>query len=882
MAVWGLSLRVGFAWSVVVALGSSGDLSAQASGHRVSANQVIIETQRHWENWEFPLGTLEIEDGSVQPQRLQRNTNAVVDIVDFLRLNTPDHIKKDPEEIILADAVQVGSNSADAFKAIDGDPMTYWQPEPVPEGIDLPAQWWLNLDLGRFVFAKKIVLKFVDEEMGDPFLLFDVLVSDGFKPKLSPLSATPNYTTVMRLLQENKTQRVFEIDLEETDEEPQGMGLRFVQLVINGTDGTRGRQVTETEYGELPAGERGAIEYYKHLRSGGELQVDQDVYEMLSAEKQAEIRHFRRERPRLAEIEVWGEGDEILSGTITRGGFISTTEPGVSLGPFIDGRRETSSIVVWGVGGWTGATTEINNRELVFDLGTFYWVDTHLLAYGGRNLNSFGDYRLEVSDGSVAADGSLEWTRVLNKGQSDGTASPIYLELTPSLRRRGFEGNTFAPVQARFFRMQWTVATFGANAELAEVQLYGEGFLPRLALESDLIRLGGSRNLLSIEWESDTPPGTEVRIQTRTGNELGEVLHYFKKDGTEVTENQYGKMLSLFRGEIVPEEVAGNDWSDWSEPYTLPAGSAITSPSPREFLKVRATLVSEDPQVAASIRSVRLNFVDPVAQGLIGEVVPFQVDSLGSQQPFSLYIRPDFDRGDSGFDELLLVVPEGMSLDFTGFYAGAETDFMSGGDVAAMRVEDAELMATETDSLLLSFPLVQPNNGIELLRLDFNTALFSTGAVLRPSLQNRASGEGAWQRVDAGNAFELATSNTTTLVGSLGNKQLLRDVRVAPPVFSPNGDGINDEAQFEFKVVRVGDDSPVEVQIYDLSGKAIRRLAEQRTQSSGEYQIAWDGKDQFGQVVPPGIYYARLKVSTQTAGAGIGARQILKTLSVAY
>ena len=293
MAVWGLSLRVGFAWSVVVALGSSGDLSAQASGHRVSANQVIIETQRHWENWEFSLGTLEIEDGSVQPQRLQRNTNAVVDIVDFLRLNTPDHIKKDPEEIILADAVQAGSNSADAFKAIDGDPMTYWQPEPVPEGIDLPAQWWLNLDLGRFVFAKKIVLKFVDEEMGDPFLLFDVLVSDGFKPKLSPLSATPNYTTVMRLLQENKTQRVFEIDLQEADEEPQGMGLRFVQLVINGTDGTRGRQVTETEYGELPAGERGAIEYYKHLRSGGELQVDQDVYEMLSAEKQADRKSTR-------------------------------------------------------------------------------------------------------------------------------------------------------------------------------------------------------------------------------------------------------------------------------------------------------------------------------------------------------------------------------------------------------------------------------------------------------------------------------------------------------------------------------------------------------------------------------------------------------------
>ena len=870
MVVSGLSLRICCVLSVAGALlAQVEDVQAQASGHRLSGNQVIIETQRHWENWEFPLGTLEIEGGSVQPQRLQRNTNAVVDIVDFLRLNTPDHIKKEPEEITLADAVQAGSNSADAFKVIDGDPTTYWQPEPVPEGIDLPAQWWLNLDLGRFVFAKKIVLKFVDEEMGDPFLLFDVLVSDGFKPKLSPLSATPNYTTVMRLLQENKTQRVFEIDLQEADEETQSLGLRFIQLVINGTDGTRGRQVTEAEYGELSAGERGAIEYYKHLLNGGELQVDQDVYEKLSAEKQAGIRHFRRERPRLAEIEVWGKGDEILSGTVTRGGFISTTEPGISLGPFIDGRRETSSIVVWGIGDWRGGTTEINNRELFFDLGTFYWVDTHLLAYGGRNLNSFGDYRIEVSDGAVAADGSLEWTRVLNKDQ-DG------------LRRRGFEGNTFAPVQARFFRMQWTVATFGANAELAEIQLYGEGFLPRLELESDLIRLGGSRNLLSIEWDADVPPGTEVQIQTQTGNELGEVLHYFKKDGTEVTEAQYGKLLSLFRGEIIPEEIPGNDWSGWSEPYRLAAGSPITSPSPREFLKVRATLVSDDPQTAASLRSVRLNFVDPVAQGLIGEVVPFQVDSLGVEQPFSLYIRPEFDRQDSGFDELLLAVPEDMSLAFTGLYAGGEADFMAGADIAGLRVEDATIMATGADSLLLSFPLMQPNDDIELLRLDFNTALFSTGAVLRPSLQNRSSGSGAWQRVDAGNAFELAAGNTTTLVGAVGNKQLLRDVVVRPAAFSPNGDGINDEAVFAFKVVRVGDDSPVEVQIYDLSGKAIRRLTEQRTQSSGEYQIAWDGKDQSGQVVPPGIYYARLKVSTQTEGAGIGARQILKTLSVAY
>jgi len=849
---------------------SAGELFAQ--GHRVSANQVIVNTQNHWKNWVYPPGTLEVVNGSVRPKSMQRNNNAVVDIVDFLRLNTPDHIKKDPEDISLVDAVKAGSNAADAYKAIDGDLTTYWEPEPVPAGIDLPAQWWYNLDLGRFVFAKKIVLKFVDEEIGDPFLLFDVLYSDGRKPSLAPLSATPSYATAMRLLKENKNQRLFEIDLTKENKETGSQGLRFIQLVINGTDGDRGREVSETEYGELPAGERGAIEYYKYLLDGGQLQVDREVYEKLSEDKRADIRHFRRERPRLAEIEVWGEGDEILNGTVSRGGYISTTEPGVALGAFVDGQRESSSRIVWGVGGWTGATTEINNRELFFDLGTFFWIDTHLIAYGGRTLTGFfGDYRIEVSDGSLAPDGSLEWTRVLNREQGrSGT------------RSGGFEGNVFAPVKGRFFRMQWTVAAFSAAADLAEVQLYGEGFLPNLALESDLIRLGGSRNLLSIEWDADTPPGTSVQIQTRTGNELGEILHYYKKDGTEVTEAQYGKLLSLFKGEIIPEEVPGNDWSDWSEPYTLSSGSTITSPSPREYLKVRATLVSEDPSAAAELRSIRLNYVDPVAQGLVGEIVPFQVDSLGTERLFSLYIRPDFARRDSGFDELLLVSPSDMNLEFAGLYLGSENDFTGEADLANLRIEDTSVLPTNGDSLQLSFPLIDPNGGADLLRLDFRTTLFSTGAVLRASLQNRSGGAVAWQRVDAGNAVAMGAGNTTTLVGSVDRNELLYDVEVLPRVFSPNGDGINDDVAFEFTVVRVGDSSPAEVIVYDLSGRQVRKLVESRAVSTGPRSLRWDGRDDAGQIVLPGVYYARLRVATETFGADVENAEVLRTVSVAY
>jgi flagellar hook assembly protein FlgD len=168
------------------------------------------------------------------------------------------------------------------------------------------------------------------------------------------------------------------------------------------------------------------------------------------------------------------------------------------------------------------------------------------------------------------------------------------------------------------------------------------------------------------------------------------------------------------------------------------------------------------------------------------------------------------------------------------------------------------------------------------LRLDFRTTLFATGAVLRPSLQQRGSTTSTWQRVDGGNAIALGTGNTTTLVSSVGQARLIREVVVRPPAFSPNGDGINDETAFEFKVVRVGDDSPAEVWVYDLAGRLMRRLVEQRKISTGEHALRWDGRDQTGEVVPPGIYYARLRVATETDGAGIENAEVLRTVSVAY
>ena len=326
----------------------------------------------------------------------------------------------------------------------------------------------------------------------------------------------------------------------------------------------------------------------------------------------------------------------------------------------------------------------------------------------------------------------------------------------------------------------------------------------------------------------------------------------------------------------------GDDWSVWSTPYEDPAGSAITSPSPREFLKVRATLRSQDPDLSAALRSIRLNFTSPVAQGQLGEVTPFRVDSLGVERPFSLYLRPDFGNRAPGFDQLLLASPADMALSFAGLYAGRVADFADGADMVGLEVAGVEVMPTGADSLRLSFAEIGPGSGVDLVRLDFRTALFGMGAVLRAALQNSVQGEDTWQRVDPGDALAAVEGNSTTLVGDASRGSLLLDVVVRPRAFSPNGDGINDEAVFACKVVRLDTDSPVEIALYDLGGRLMRKLVEHRSPSTGDYELAWDGTDGSGARVPPGIYCALLRVAADAGGLDAGRARALRTVAVAY
>ena len=203
-------------WVAILLLWSNPGFAQEQLGYRIDTQkrQVTVNTDKHWGQWllgdlEQPIDSVRQDvlvvqrkdggrDGLIVPREFRKQVDAVTDAPSF------SHVidARDEEQFItvlegpraLGGIKNAGSNLALAEGAIDrGDDRfrTYWEPD-----LDEPSfKWWLEFDLGRLVSAEKIILRFVDEELGDPFLQFRVLVSTGllkFESKVRPL----DYRTV--------------------------------------------------------------------------------------------------------------------------------------------------------------------------------------------------------------------------------------------------------------------------------------------------------------------------------------------------------------------------------------------------------------------------------------------------------------------------------------------------------------------------------------------------------------------------------------------------------------------------------------------------------------------------------------------------------------
>ena len=123
--------------------------------------------------------------------------------------------------------------------------------------------------------------------------------------------------------------------------------------------------------------------------------------------------------------------------------------------------------------------------------------------------------------------------------------------------------------------------------------------------------------------------------------------------------------------------------------------------------------------------------------------------------------------------------------------------------------------------------------------------------------------------VDALNSEENFLDGSWKVRATGASGPVLSKLRLNPGVITPNGDDINDATVVEFTLSRVIEPQDMEISILDLSGRVIRQLESRLvggqylrppvTRDPSEAPGYWDGRDEEGAVVPPGIYLVRVR-----------------------
>ena len=665
------------------------------------AERLQFAAPEQWASWQGPLDLVRFDaDGSLGMRRFRKNIDPVRNAHEFSHLTAGG-------EPVFGGIWRADSNRRDAGNAIDGDPTTYWRPDPA----DPLAKWELEIDLGRAVLAKEIILTFPDTEGARPFRQFSL------------------YTSTGALIQVADDVFQFESAFQTT------LPNRQTRIVVP----LSGRfDTTRVADAELDTRDETVWRTVQYIRFGADAQSPDAA---------------------LAEIEVVSIGDNISLGALERGGTFSSGE--VTRDPqfMFDGSMNThaNKFTVHSKGGW-----RIDGVWWEMDLGAMFWLDELFIywnhpgeALSGTTVRNAGTgYSFLYSDGRRTTSGDVDYTHLLTEHETDDLVHP------PFLTRRHFR-YLFKPRKVRYLfwhglineHVEW-------HARVPELMLFSDGYPAQVTLRSDFIDLGAvagdgrAKSVKSLAWEADLPPSTRLQMRSRSGNSLSEVHTFHDRAGNPVTEARWNSAPKVLRGRVDTTIVIGDDWGEWSNFYQV-TGEAFKSATPRRFVQLELILSTDDPQTAPAVRSLELDFEDALVGGASGRILPRNAEAnRDTRFRYTVWPRPE--GGDSGFDLLRL----GLGGDLIG--ASDVTVRVGDEEIVPVRVE------TAGDSLLVSLPLTVQADSVELAftgRLLRNAVPFSLdlGQGERP---------GIWQSVEpvsrnANLVFLPDLARSTDLIGDL-------------------------------------------------------------------------------------------------------------------
>jgi hypothetical protein len=349
--------------------------------------------------------------------------------------------------------------------------------------------------------------------------------------------------------------------------------------------------------------------------------------------------------------------------------------------------------------------------------------------------------------------------------------------------------------------------------EIDEFQIFGEGFASAASYTSTVFDQRRPAVFGGITWAKGSigePTKAGVTLSTRSGS--------------------------------TPDPGDSLTWSGWSPPYPAAVRTEIVSPAPRRYWQFRLQFQTSDILSAATVDSIAVEVSTALADSLLGEIWPQNV-LIGQNTALTYSVRVFNSRG---FDRLEIETQAPVEV------------------VRSVQIDgfDVEWEKTDIDDgVQISFPRITGNRLLrvvfESIALQFNTVF--TGRVFdsqrpRDLPQVITAGEAA------SDALALGDDLSVTIVVA---KKIIRFLEAAPSPFTPNGDGINEETIVTYDIVNLTGPAPVSVKVYDLAGR-LRREVYSGLDSSGRYQRAWDGADDSGQKLSPGVYFVCVEVAADT------------------
>lgn len=390
--------------------------------------------------------------------------------------------------------------------------------------------------------------------------------------------------------------------------------------------------------------------------------------------------------------------------------------------------------------------------------------------------------------------------------------------------------SNFNPIVARFVKITIDVIAQNNSTVMSEIEVFGEGFLPEGAYVSSVKNIGRDVNFSTFEFSGTKPTGTEIYFSFRSGATLA--------------------VDSL--------------WSPWSSETTL-NNALFEVFEARRYLQYRIRLTTSN-LTSPLVDEIKIKYDTLLLAASTDAAISPHESQILKETEFTLSYKLTFGASDRGVDTLYILTSTPATLRSVSINSAPASVSTS---VSANQITIIFSSTINTNAVVDVKFLATPFKGIN----PFVSFVSSKQVAYNP------------QRVDS-----KITSNVEgwSIVTTGVPDRLIIRAKAVPNPFTPNGDGINDQTKIEFFLGNIAEpidllgsqQRQIQINIFDLTGRLVRELYSENSRAFAyisDNAIAWDGRDDNGLIVRPGLYIFQIKVDSDNGGEFVS-----KTVVVSY